>query len=181
MFIKRPEACALCLAVALQHSNEPRIYEWATHAFFIYSGEPEIKKRTSSLNYSSNPNSGISNVQYQQTQNQLPFSSYAQPQSFHQQYQQYNPHSSLISESGAEPPETSMYADMTVVNQPYRNKPNFTSMSYINSPQQMSTPITMRTKEQLNATYQQTQPQGTSYLKIIRFFVLLSRILFITK
>jgi len=31
---ERSEACALCLAVALIHSNEPRIYEWATHAFF---------------------------------------------------------------------------------------------------------------------------------------------------
>ena len=77
-----------------------------------------------------------------------------QPQSFQQQ--QFNPHSSLISESGCE----SMNADQTINNPYFRQqqqqnpqnpRANF-SMSYINSPQQMSTPMVMRTKDQLNGS-----------------------------
>lgn len=157
---ERSEACALCLAVALMHSNEPRIHEWATHAFFVYSGEPEIKKKSATNFIGSNPLSQSQNLPGQ-------FAMPQQPQVYHHQQQHYNPHSSLISETGN---ETINQTDQTFMNNnPYmrsqqhqqqqQTKANF-GMSYLNSPQQMSTPIVMRTKDQFNASPQSQSQQN---------------------
>lgn len=88
----------------------------------------------------------------------------------HQQQQHYNPHSSLISESGL-----GDQLDQTTMNPNYFRQQQQQQhqqgqqrgafgMSYINSPQQMSTPIVIRTKDQLNGSiYGQPQPQQQAY------------------
>ncbi len=160
---ERSEASALCLATALQHVNDARILEWATQAYFLYSGEPEIRKqnRLGSDALSIQPNHF--------------------PSTHHQPYGL--PQASLMADSGVEHNENTIYGDMSYLHsnryfphqqmghhqqqqqqqqhpqqqtfQTAANKP-FTSVSYLNSPQQMSTPITMRTKEQISSsTYQQ--------------------------
>lgn len=169
---QRAEACALCLAVALLHSNDAnnRISEWASQAFMIYSGDAEIRRKNVTTigqnfaiptpSYSANSQQQQYNLQ-QQHQQQL-------------QYQSYNPHATMMMQpdSGIDPhPENSIYGDVTMLNgnpHLYRhhqqqqnaaqlgyggvgkpNQPNFAaSMSYINSPQKMSTPITLRTKQE---------------------------------
>ena len=69
-------------------------------------------------------------------------------QSQQQQFMNYN-------ESGVvEQNENTMYADMTVVNNRMYNQQNktaFGAMSYLTSPQKMSTPIAMRTKDISNS------------------------------
>jgi hypothetical protein len=100
----------------------------------------------------------------------------------HQPYQhqfampqrQFNPHSSLISESGCEtllsPPDQSILATNPYYHrqqpqqQPTSNNRVHFGMSYINSPQphQMSTPMVMRTKDQFNPQQQQQQAQYPS-------------------
>jgi len=134
-----------------------QIYEWATHAFFIYSGEPEIKKKTASAFLP--PPTPLLTGPYQHQ--------FAMPQ------RQFNPHSSLISESGCDtllsPPDQSILATNPYYHrqQPQQQQPTNTNnnnrvhfgMSYINSPQphQMSTPMVMRTKDQFNPQQQQVQ------------------------
>lgn len=81
----------------------------------------------------------------------------------HQQYHQSNyPQSSLISDSGMEPNENTMYGgDVTLLNNRF-GLMHQKHMSYLNSPQQMSTPIMMRTKDQMGSpSYQSQRPFQT--------------------
>lgn len=77
-----------------------------------------------------------------------------------------NPQATFMGDSGVEQNENSLYGDMTLINNRISiyNQPqnrNFASASYLNSPQQMSTPIAMRTKQEFNAAYPNTQPFGS--------------------
>ena len=121
---EKSEACSLCLAVALNYSGDARLFEWATQAYFMYSGEPEIRRKSSYILGSSNPIS--------QSQSNQPF----------------NPKNSLI-DSGMEQNENSIY-DVTMVNRVHP-KTVLNSVSILNSPQKMSTPIVMRTKDNFQA------------------------------
>ena len=130
-----------------------QVYEWATQAFFIYSGDPEIRKK-SSISYNQ-PNAQTINQQFQM--GALPMQSTSQPFA--------NPQ--FMGDSGVEQNENSLYGDTTLINNRISmyNQPqnrNFASASYLNSPQQMSTPIAMRTKQEFNAAYPtNTQPFGS--------------------
>jgi len=77
-----------------------------------------------------------------------------QQQQHHQQFINYN-------DSGVvEQNENTIYGDMTVINnnriynqQHQQNKTAFGAMSYLTSPQKMSTPINMRTKDMFGGTF----------------------------
>ena len=139
----------------------------------IYSGDAEIRRKSVTT---IGQNFAIPTPSYSANSQQFMSTHQQQQQQQHHQYQQYNPHGSLMMpDSGIEPhPENTIYGDMTLLNgNPlYRqqqnpqlgygkpSQPNFASMSYINSPQKMSTPITLRTKEQFVSGAQPHQPFG---------------------
>jgi hypothetical protein len=85
-----------------------KIYEWATHAFFIFSGEPEIKKKNSTL-----PLSNQTNNQYQFNsilqQQQQQFNYQQQQQCNQYNYPAQSHFNSMISESGYDQHENTMY------------------------------------------------------------------------
>lgn len=147
---ERAEACALCLAVALTHFNDPRIFEWATQAYFIYSGDAEIRKRAQ-----------YSNVQPTSSYNSQPTATMTNSQSLYpplsQYQQQYNEPNILPDQQNNENYNQQQAGgqDMSYLNPNrlsiYQQPPNkgnmFHSLSVLNSPQQMSTPINVRTKD----------------------------------
>ncbi|CAF1048882.1 unnamed protein product, partial [Brachionus calyciflorus] len=126
---EKSEACALCLAVALSHSNDARIYEWATQAYFLYSGEAEIRKK-------STYNFGTTNPITQ-------------------------PHSNQPFQIESEQNENTIYGDVTMINR-IAPKNALNSVSILNSPQQMSTPIFHRIKEQPRSVPFRPQPVQTN-------------------
>lgn len=130
---EKSEACALCLAVALNYSGDARLFEWATQAYFMYSGEPEIRRKSSYTLGTSNP--------VTQSQSNQPF----------------NPQNSLF-DSGMEQNENSIY-DVTMMNR-VQPKTALNSVSILNSPQQMSTPIVMRTKDNFQTPGRQLRTQS---------------------
>ena len=156
-----------------------KIFEWATHAFFIYSGDPEIKKKNSSMPLSNQTNSSSNNNhQYQASQfgiqphhqPQQAFSNSYQPNQYNYPQSHYN---SMISESGYDQHENSMYDTTLIANNQYyrqnqqqlpQSKNNF-GVSYLNSPQQMSTPITNRIKDQFQSSNTYNQPRWDSVMR----------------
>jgi len=127
------------------------------------------------LSNQTNSNSSNSN-QYQPSQfgiqqhhHQQAFNSY-QPTQYNYPQSHYN---SLISESGYDQHENSIYDSTLMANNQYyrqnqqqipQNKNNF-GVSYLNSPQQMSTPINNRIKEQFQSNNAYNQPRWDSIMR----------------
>jgi nuclear pore complex protein Nup155 len=118
MLYSRSEACALCLAVALSRLTvDTRMSEWATQAYFIYGGEAEIRKR--------------SLIQPQQGFNSTP----------------------ALNKNPVNINDNTFAVNQGDVTQIYQQRPgqfgkgHFTNMPGLQSPQLMSTPIIVRTKE----------------------------------
>jgi hypothetical protein len=149
---ERSEACALCLAVTLSHYTDPdsRISEWASQAFFIYSGEPEIRKR-GGCSYSA----PINNNFKIQSSDSHHFMNTQHPTVLNGQMT----HDGTLLDQH----EHSLYGDITQL-PPYRQQQqqqqqqsNLNRTYILNSPQQMSTPINNRIKQEQynnNTTFQ---------------------------
>jgi hypothetical protein len=119
-----------------------KIYEGATHAFFIYSGDPEIKKKNSSLPLSNQTNNQYQFNLQQQQQQQQQFN-YQQQQQYNNPYnyqaQAQSHFNSMISESGYDQHENTMYEVVNTQN----NNP-----FYRQQQQQQNQQITINSQQQ---------------------------------
>jgi nuclear pore complex protein Nup155 len=127
MLYSRSEACALCLAVGLSRLTvDNRISDWSTQAYFIYGGEAEIRKRSLMQ-----PQQPISNMTTMTIKNQPPVN--------------ITDNTFAMNQGDV----TQMYG-----NQQHRQFGkqigNFTPG--LQSPQLMSTPIVMRTKDSMQSS-----------------------------
>jgi hypothetical protein len=120
-----------------------------------YSGEPEIRKK-SSMTYAK----PIANPTYLNQANMFQTAQPQQQQQHQQQFINYNDSGIYGNYNYNEQNENTMYGDMTVINnnriynqQHQQNKTAFGAMSNLTSPQKMSTPINMRTKDMFGGTF----------------------------